>query len=160
MNPAGPELRDIHLPADPSWWPPAPGWWMLAVLVVGLALWLCLWMRRLARRRQWRQRILRELDRVAADDSLKSNTPALIAELSQLLRRAGRMIRAESASLRGNAWLDFLDSIVGSDEFSNGPGRALLDGPYQRESTQNHQVLIDLVRRWMLRALDNQVAHV
>ncbi|MBP6325901.1 MAG: DUF4381 domain-containing protein, partial [Dokdonella sp.] len=27
MNADGPQLRDIHLPPDPSWWPPAPGWW-------------------------------------------------------------------------------------------------------------------------------------
>ena len=33
MNPEL-QLRDIHLPPEPSWWPPAPGWWLLAAILV------------------------------------------------------------------------------------------------------------------------------
>jgi len=59
----GPQLRDIHLPPDPSWWPPAPGWWVLAVLVLAMLLagaWLWRRQRRMARQRA---QVLVELDR-------------------------------------------------------------------------------------------------
>ena len=28
------QLADIRLPGEISWWPPAPGWWILAALVL------------------------------------------------------------------------------------------------------------------------------
>ena len=32
------QLRDVHLPPDPSWWPPAPGWWILAAVIAVIIL--------------------------------------------------------------------------------------------------------------------------
>ena len=34
------QLRDIHLPEPISWWPPAPGWWILAVASCALLAWI------------------------------------------------------------------------------------------------------------------------
>ncbi len=160
MNPTGPELRDIHLPADPSWWPPAPGWWMLVAIIIGVLIWLFLWLRKRNRRRQWRRQIMAEFDHIAANDTLRNDPPRLVGELSQLLRRSGRLLDAAAPTLRGSAWLAFLDAQLGGDEFSRGPGRILLDGPYQRQTDVDVDALLALVRRWMSRALESRRAHV
>ena len=34
------QLADIHLPAEVSYWPPAPGWWVLALLLLGSGFYL------------------------------------------------------------------------------------------------------------------------
>lgn len=160
MNPPGPELRDIHMPADPSWWPPAPGWWMLAVIVIGLLTWLLLWLRTRNRRRQWQQRIMAELDHISANATLRSDPPRLIGELSQLLRRSGRLIDANSSALRGTAWLAFLDGQLGGEEFSQGSGRIFLDGPYQRQVDFDADAVFALVRRWLSHVLESRGSHV
>ena len=54
MNPDAAELplRDIHSAAPLEWWPPAPGWWVLALLTVLLAVWGVRYLR--AQYRVWR----------------------------------------------------------------------------------------------------------
>ena len=32
------QLRDIHLPESSLWWPPAPGWWILALLLIAFCV--------------------------------------------------------------------------------------------------------------------------
>jgi len=117
-------LRDVHLPAAPSWWPLPPGWWMVigAVLVVTVVVAGLLWLRR-RRRRRW----LALFDgQVAA--ALEG--PVRLAAISDLLRRAARRADARAAQLQGEAWLRFLDGRQGR-EFSDGEGRLLLEGAYR-----------------------------
>ena len=59
-------LRDLHLPEPVGWWPLAPGWWVILV-IVATALGYVLW--RLYRRWQFnapRRFALRELARYEA----------------------------------------------------------------------------------------------
>ncbi len=124
MDPSRLPLRDVHLTAAPSWWPPAPGWWLVASALVAAALaWIGWRAWRAARRRRW----ARWFDASSAEGGL----PERLAAMSGLLRRAARRHRAGAERLQGEDWLRFLDGTTGA-RFSNGPGRVLLEGGFRR----------------------------
>ena len=153
MNADGPVLRDIHLPPDPDWWPPAPGWWLLlavALVVVGILVHL---LRQRWRHRQWREDVMAELRQITRQHNRAPDPARLLADISQLLRRASRLLDPAAVSLRGDAWLRFLDSVLEGAHFSSGLGRCLLDGPYQREVEVDTGALLDLTRTWLDRSI-------
>lgn len=125
MLPATLVLRDVHVPATPSLWPPAPGWWLLAgavlLVIVACAAWR--WRRR-RRVRAWR----RWFDAVQAEPG----SARQVAAMSDLLRRAARRVEPHADRLQGEAWLAFLDGSQGT-AFTQGPGRLLLEGGYRRD---------------------------
>jgi len=128
MNPADLPLHDVHLPPEPSWWPPAMGWWwvlgIMALLVLGALVALAYWYYRRTRQARW----LALFDRHLAKTD---NTAAQLAAASELLRRAARQVDRKAAQLQGERWLAFLDGKV-SGRFSQGAGRILLDGSFRR----------------------------
>ena len=123
-------LRDIHMPAAPSWWPPAPGWWGVAILLLvacGLAAWL------LQRRRRRRDAIVRLFDEAIGN----APTPAAkVAQISELLRRAAIRRDPAAGQLQGEEWLRFLDAGSPSPMFAAGVGRTLGEGGYRADTTQ------------------------
>ena len=115
-------LHDIVLPAPIApWWPLAPGWYLLAVLVTLAAGW-GLWrmrQRRLARR--YRAEALAELHALRRDppDPVKA-----VAAILVLLKRTalGAYPRTDVAGLNGAAWWRFLDLSGGKTRFADGLG--------------------------------------
>ena len=163
FNPADLPLRDIHLPEPVSWWPPAPGWWMLFAVVI-IALGISWWLYR-----RWRQRrILRELE--AQLDAIKTEYQQhhdgvkTVTQLSVLLRRAciSFFPRKDVAGLTGERWLAFLDHISNSLEYSEGAGKLLLDAPYKpAEAIDEKQItpLFNLVGHTLQQAYQQSSIH-
>lgn len=151
MNaPAGPVLRDIHLPPPPGWWPPAPGWWMLAVLALilgGATLYKLLKMRK---RRRRERAVLRDLD--ACIDANRHDPAGLAAALSRFLRRLS-LRDAHAAAFAGERWLEYLDARGGGEDFRRGVGRVLIDAPFRAHADFDVVALIALVRRFTRNAL-------
>lgn len=122
------QLRDVHLPADPNWWPPAPGWWLLAAVVLAAVAWLIFKAVQAYRRRaplRTAERLLKEL--LAAQQRGDIDAAEFLHQGNELIKRV--LVRAygyrEYAPMAGQTWLQALDKISGTDHFSNGNGKAL-----------------------------------
>jgi hypothetical protein len=148
------QLRDIHLPAAPPFWPPAPGWWLVAAAALLVLAWLgrvALRRHRLRRQRQQALAALAQFER----DLASERSPGALAQISIMLRRLAllRFPRRDVAALTGNNWLRFLDESGGGGRFLDGPGRVLATGPYQAVLPADTDVreLVALVRSWIVR---------
>ncbi len=146
------QIRDVHLPLSPEIWPPAPGWWALAVIAIILLFWTISRLRRLRRRNKLQKEILaslNELQRQYSDEQI----PHFLAEVSILLRRVALMKfpRQQVAALTGKEWLSFLDQHGGDGQYSNGVGSVLAAGPYTRHSEVDQNALLSLTRKWIKR---------
>ena len=150
MAPLAERIRDIQLPPEPAFWPPAPGWWLLGLLLlIALALLFFQHFRRGALRRA----ALRELDRLHNRYQGDADLAAFAMGLSTLLRRVAlaRDLRNQVAGLSGDAWLAYLDRRGGTTGFSGGEGRVLCALPYGAGGEVDVPVLLDLVRCWLRR---------
>ena len=146
-------LRDYHLPEAVSWWPLAPGWWLLLALLLLLALALAWWLLRLRRCRAAARQAADELRALRVALSEQPDSAAFIRGLSRLLRRyAITAFPGEAAAaLTGEDWLAFLDAHGGDGRFRDGPGRQLVEAPYRPAADVAADELADLVRDWIRR---------
>jgi Tfp pilus assembly protein PilO len=123
MTPIDPlaELKDIHLPPPVSAWPPAPGWWLLAaLLVIALVAGVALWLRH-RRRTAYRRAALRGLDQLRSEWRQQHDDAHTLHAINQLLKRTAlaAYARADVAALSGDAWLDFLDRQLPKPAFAD-----------------------------------------
>lgn len=140
-------LHDIITGPPAPWWPPAPAWYVLGVLLFlgtgSVVVWIVVrwhsnWYRRAG---------LTELQQIK---QTHAQEPTALPELANLLKRVALVVfpRQQIASLTGDAWLQFLDRSANTTGFSNGPGRQLLD-VYGRAQTPPTPELFQLVQRWI-----------
>lgn len=152
IDPTTLPLRDIHLPGPVSWWPLAPGWWILMLLIfISIALVLFFIRRRRLHRISATYLARQELERIKTDYKLIQNKVVLVKELSELIRRLSISIykRDEIASLTGQDWLEFLDQSIDNNLFSVGIGRVLIEAPYQDKPDYDSAELIILISSWI-----------
>ncbi len=153
-------LRDVIPAPLPPWWPPAPGWWLLAVVGAGSALGLSTWLWLRRRRRRYRRAALAEIEQAYRRCQAKiaenpANRPAAdsryLQEANQILRRAALVAwpRGRVAALSGGGWLEFLDQSGGGEAFQRGAGQALGEGPYRAVPDCDIPAVHALGRRWL-----------
>jgi hypothetical protein len=153
------QLADIHLPQQPGFWPPAPGWWVLALLLLTLAaygVWRGLQRWRLQRRYQ---SAINELEkcRLQLLTEALGNSPEISRRLSyvndvnSVLRRVALLhFPHESvAGLSGNTWVDFLRQHDHSRRLTPELARVLAEGRFARQCDVDTDALHSMARDWI-----------
>jgi hypothetical protein len=152
------QLRDIHLPGPVSWWPLAPGWWALALLVVACCTALIVY--ELRRRRSLKHQALQELMQLRKDRAPQLDGHELASELCVLIRRVvlntagGR----QYASAHGDAWSMFL--AASPNGMPEEIARFIAVAPYTAHAAANdspgnpgpdHEALVSAAENWIRR---------
>ncbi|MCU1716056.1 DUF4381 domain-containing protein [Pseudomonas sp. 5P_3.1_Bac2] len=144
------QLEPLIAPASISWWPPAPGWWLLAVLVP-LLIWLGVrLLRRLPAKKAsstpspelepLRQAALYELERLTKPYDGSDAGPWL-QQLNGILKRLcrERYPQSQSHTLSSRAWLAFLDSRCPAAGLTR--WMILVEGTYRPRCTLDDQAI-------------------
>jgi len=143
------QLRDIHAAPEAPFWPPAPGWWLLAALLAALLGWLLFRAWKAWRVRRRRRQLAGRLDAVVAARDPAREPAAWLADVNQVLKWAAiRAFPGQCEELRGKAWAAFLAERAGRKDTS--PFEALADGPYRPSPDFDPDAVHHAARQWVL----------
>jgi len=152
-------LHDIVAAPPVSWWPPAPGWYLVSGFLVVALSWLG-WRRyRRWRADAYRRAALKELKALSAQRENGEEIRKALASLPVLLKRTALAVwpRERVAGLSGRSWLEFLDATGNTRDFTEGPGRVLPDLAYTGSAMASSfteerlDSLIQCAGRWIRR---------
>lgn len=153
------DMADIHLPAEPGFWPLAPGWWVLAILLLALLIYGGY---RLHKRMQVHRRYrsaLHELDNCHA--RLQANAAAggpdmeqrliYVNEVNSVLRRVALLHFEQShvAGLSGQAWVDFIRHHDHASRLTPELAGALAEGRFAPRCDVDTEALHRMARDWI-----------
>ena len=150
VNPLA-NLKDIHLPPAISFWPPAPGWWILAVFFVLLTVFCVWWLRRRYEGSRHKVEVLRILKNLQLQHEESPAALTTLRTLSQLLRRTALSFSKQEdvASLQGEDWLKFLDKSGNTTKFTKGVGKIFGENLFQYKPEFEIETLFPLVSKWV-----------
>lgn len=162
------QLADIHLPEPVSLWPPAPGWWILAILVLVLALWASRKGFAASRRSKIKAQALAELERcysnyandLGNDSSNDSNRLMLryVNEANSVLKRVAlvHFPGTAVAGLGGPEWVDFIRDNGESGLLTSENADALSHGRFQTKLEINVDDMNNFATQWIASLYDSQ----
>ena len=144
------QLRDIHGAAPVSWWPPAPGWWILALLILVLLVWLGRRVIAGYRVSQRRRQMLGWVDHLNANVDPQRDPQAYLSTLNRIFKLVA--LRAfpdqHCAALNGQDWADFLLEKMKKQQASESLN-VLASGPYDPAPGFDPETLSELSRYWI-----------
>ena len=146
-------LRDIHLPAEISWWPLAIGWWLLPLLIIlfSFSIYKLIKYKQKNKKIAYRKIALSELNHLRSEYEEENNSIELMRSVSSLLRRIALsyLPREDSASLTGKKWVTLLNDLSSQDGFSDETGLLIEQAPYMKQCEFNHNELLATCESWI-----------
>lgn len=149
-NAALSQLKDLHLPLPITWWPLAPGWYILLLIILFLIIILSfvIYKRRIDARPK--KQALELLQNYKKQYEKEGNTQITSAQISELLRRVALVYypRKQVAGLDGELWLEFLNQTGNKVDFKT-LHEMLLELPYKTSESIDLKPLIVQAERWI-----------
>lgn len=149
------QLKDIHMPPAVSFWPLAPGWYVVLALIIAASVALLFYLYKCWKKQQRTKSILHQVIELQTNYQ-HGNKQQALAQLSVLLRRAAlaKYPRNTIAGLYGDAWLEFLNThcpnnLKSQKPFSQPEGKILLNAPYQQKIDIDADKTFELVKHWI-----------
>ena len=149
------KLHDIELPSPVGMWPIAPGWYLLAIMAIGVGIIISMMAKRWWRRQCIKNQALQKCDEL--EMRFTHSQDNVCGELSVLLRRLTIAFHPyENVTLLEEQWIDFLNNSGGKlflteECFPEDLAELLRSSPYQRHAPERTLQLIDACRDWIKR---------
>ena len=149
-NPALAALRDIHSAPDIAIWPPAPGWWVVAALLLVLLVWAGIKLIAYLRRMALQRRVLRQLDSCEETYSINGDLRSFASAVNLILKRVAlrKFGRAQISVLYGPAWAQFLAESGGRPDDQDS-WQELAGAPYRTQPSLDAATSLELARGWV-----------
>ena len=148
------ELRDIHLPGDPSFWPLAPGWWVLIVIACVIAYFVYKKIKQINAIKHTNKLLQDELLTIETNFGQHNDKHQLATDISELLNRFVKYILkdAMATSLTGKQWIDYLNNRVQTNVFDKHQ-KELTQAQYTPEIDYDAESLIATVKTYFPKAI-------
>jgi hypothetical protein len=142
------QLRDIQGAPEAPFWPPAPGWWLIAAGLLALLFWGLRALRRRSLARRRRRDLVNRLGRLRQDHDPDREPQAWLSGVNRLLKVTAMRAFPDQAPgvLTGSEWVAFLGMDSDSEAFS-----ALAAGPYEPQPHFDSKALERAAEGWLRR---------
>jgi hypothetical protein len=144
------QLQDIHAAGSPLWWPPAIGWWVLALAALLLLAVAIRFLKRKLAARKRRHEWLRALDAISQELDPQRDAHQYLAGLNRLFRAVALKAFPGTgcAGLQGEEWVIFISSLL-PENTDDSSLSALARGPYEPVPHFDVQALYEHARTWV-----------